>query len=175
VRIKSNGPDSPSAPDPIQELASRDFGVEYLFPIQRFVISNVLEGRHQIVVLPTGSGKSLCFQLPSRALGGPTLVIVPLLSLLADQARKIGEAGVPVSVLRGGLPADERERLFREIREGAPRLVLATPEACLVPSTVESLAACRFSHLVVDEAHCISEWGRASAPPISSSAASRTG
>ncbi len=75
--------------DPLIDLAQTRLGVSYLYPIQRFVISNTLEGKSQIVVLPTGAGKSLCFQLPSLLLPGATLVIVPLLSLMADQLRKL--------------------------------------------------------------------------------------
>lgn len=157
-------------PDPLSSLAERILGVRYLFPIQRFVISNVLEGHSQIVVLPTGSGKSLCFQAPAFALPGPTLVLVPLLSLLQDQERRMREAlerdGADpavrpdaVAVLRGGLSPQEKSALFGGMKSGRVRIVLATPEACLVPAAMRELADCRVSHLVVDEAHCIGEWG----------------
>ena len=146
-------------PDPVLEIARERFGVSYLYPIQRFVVSNTLEGRPQIVVLPTGSGKSLCFQLPALLLPGPTLVLMPLLSLLSDQLRAMLEAGIPVGALRGGLSKEEKTSLFDGIRGGRTRLVLATPEACLAEPNMSELAACRFSHMVVDEAHCVSEWG----------------
>ena len=86
-------------PDPVAQLAERDFGLKYLYPIQRLVIANVLEGADQIVVLPTGAGKSLCFQLPSRVLDGITLVVVPLLSLLEDQLSRCRQAALPADAL----------------------------------------------------------------------------
>jgi ATP-dependent DNA helicase RecQ len=146
-------------PDEIDRVARERFGVGYLYPIQRFVVSNVLEGNPQIVVLPTGAGKSLCFLLPSLLLDGPSLVIVPLLALLADQERKLRTLGVPLGILRGGMDAAQKHRLWEDLRSGRTRLLLATLESCLVPSNLAALQTCAIRHLVVDEAHCICEWG----------------
>jgi ATP-dependent DNA helicase RecQ len=150
----------------VEELARTKFGVAYLYPIQRFVISNILEGQPQIVILPTGAGKSLCFQLPSLLLPGPTLVLMPLLSLLSDQLRKMQAAAMPAAVLRGGLAPEEKRRLFQGMRKGETRLVLATPEACLAEQNLSALLDCGVAHVVIDEAHCVSEWGESFRPAI---------
>jgi ATP-dependent DNA helicase RecQ len=152
------------AEDPIAQVARDRFGVGYLYPIQRFVVSNVLEGNPQIVVLPTGAGKSLCFQLPSLMLPGPTLVLMPLLSLLADQMRRLHAASIPAGCLRGGLTAEEKRGLWDGMASGRIRLLLATPEACMVESNLSALRSCGLAHLVVDEAHCICEWGESFRP-----------
>jgi len=146
-------------PDPVAELAERGFGLKYLYPIQRLVIANVLEGADQIVVLPTGAGKSLCFQLPSRVLDGITLVVVPLLSLLEDQLARCRQAALPAEALRGGQDAGERRRIGERAARGELCLLYTTPEALATAGVGELLRGLRVAHAVVDEAHCIAEWG----------------
>ncbi len=145
--------------DPLEELAERDFGLKYLYPIQRLVIANVLEGADQIVVLPTGAGKSLCFQLPSRLLAGVTLVVVPLLSLLEDQLARCRQAGLAAEALRGGQTEEERGRIGKLAAGGGLRLLYATPEALATAGVRRLLRGLRVAHAVVDEAHCLAEWG----------------
>ena len=155
--------------DPLTQHAQNLFGVRYLYPYQRLVISNILDAEEesvarQIVVLPTGTGKSLCFQLPASLLEGLTVVVYPLLSLIGDQARRIGTTGLRADVLKGGQARQEREEVWSNIEAGTTRIVLTNPEMLAQPQTVERLSSCSVDHIVIDEAHCVSEWGETFRP-----------
>ena len=148
--------------------ANSEFGVSYLYPYQRLVIANTLdagpEGRRQIVVLPTGSGKTLCFTLPAVLLPGLTIVVYPLLALMDDQMRRIAGAGIGTRILRGGQSTHEREEIFAAVDSGEVQCVLANPEVLTGESVRERLRTPSISHLVIDEAHCVSEWGQTFRP-----------
>ncbi|MDR2245561.1 MAG: RecQ family ATP-dependent DNA helicase [Treponema sp.] len=113
----------------------------------------------QIVILPTGAGKSLCFQLPAMLLPGPTLAVYPLLSLMADQERRLRERGFPPVTLRGGQSREERDALWKKLRSGESRFIIATPEVLLSGAVMDRLGEIGIVHVVIDEAHCVSEWG----------------
>ncbi len=149
--------------DPIVDLARRSFGVSYLYPYQRLVVANTLdadeENRFQVVVLPTGSGKTLCFTLPMLVLDGLTVIVYPLLALIDDQIRRVRESGIAARVLRGGQSTAERAQIYTEIREGRTGCLLTNPEVLAGERVRRELDRVDVAHLVIDEAHCVSEWG----------------
>ncbi len=163
--------------DPLTEAAEKHFDIKYLFPYQRLVISNILQaagyfGKEtpeetpygQIVILPTGAGKSLCFTLPSCMLDKPTLVIFPLLSLISDQARRLSGSGIQTGVIRGGQNKIERDKIWRGIKDGTIKIILSNPESILNPDVLKKLKSLNIIHLVIDETHTVSEWGETFRP-----------
>lgn len=165
-------PDEPTRADPLLEAAHTHLGVDYLYPYQRLVVANTLDAvssderelAHQIVVLPTGSGKTLCFSLPAWLLEGVTLVVYPLLALMKDQARRAAESGLRVATLVGGQKPEERRRVLEQIRQHRFKLVITNPEMLAVARIRDTLRAVRLDHMVIDEAHCVSEWGETFRP-----------
>lgn len=143
----------------MEEVARQAFGIQQLHALQKTVIANILAGKRQIVLLPTGYGKTLCFLVPALMLDGATLVIYPLLALMADQQRRMERAGIRAVMLRGGQTRTQRQQALEEIRSGKAQVVLTNPEVLQQPALVTELATCRLSHIAIDEAHCVSEWG----------------
>lgn len=153
--------------DYLNQVAKEHFGISYLFPYQRLAISNILDcasdpaenNPAQIVILPTGAGKSLCFMLPALLIDGITLIIFPLLSLMADQKRRLDSAGIPSLILRGGLSKEEKEQAFGRIKKGDVKIVIANPEILLAPGVLDRVKQGSIFHVVIDEAHTVSQWG----------------
>ena len=139
--------------------AALRLGIERLRPEQEHVIAEVLAGRDALMILPTGFGKSACYQIPSLLLPRPVLVISPLLALMRDQHVKLEARGVPCVRIDGTVRGRARSAALAKIAAGGSLLVLTTPESLETPALREALGRSGLGLAAVDEAHCISEWG----------------
>src|SRR5271157_2865713 len=135
------------------------FGFDEFRPNQREIVEAILEGRDVFAALPTGGGKSLCYQLPSVMRHGLTLVVSPLISLMKDQVDGAREEGIAAAFLNSTLSPDEARETFHALASGSIRLLYASPERLSIPAFRAALARFGLALIAVDEAHCISEWG----------------
>jgi ATP-dependent DNA helicase RecQ len=141
------------------ESALAAFGLTAFRPGQEEVIQSVLDGRATIAVLPTGAGKSLCYQLPAVALGGLAVVVSPLISLMKDQVDALAQRGIPATFINSAVEPGEREARLRQALRGQVRLLYVAPERFRVPGFLAELRRAQVTLLAIDEAHCIAEWG----------------
>ena len=151
----------PPSPDiqAAQETMKRVFGFNSFRPLQEEIVTQVLARRDTLAILPTGSGKSLCFQLPSLLFTGLTVVVSPLIALMEDQVEQLRAVGVPAVFLNSTLTHSQYVATADRVRRGEVRLLYAAPETLLRPEVLVLLDECRVDCLTIDEAHCISEWG----------------
>ncbi len=147
------------ADEELQETLTDTFGLTHLRPGQREVIDSVLRGRHTLAIMPTGAGKSLCYQVPALKMPGVTVVVSPLISLMKDQASKLELAGVGATEVNSTLSIREESLALESIRQADREFVFTTPERLSDPAFVATLRQNKVSLFVIDEAHCISRWG----------------
>lgn len=145
--------------DSIDDLLKTYWGSTSFLPHQREVITSVLHGRDTLAVMATGSGKSLCYQLPALYLGGLTLVISPLISLMKDQADDLNARGIRAAAYNSSLGLAERREVEAGLGGGEIRVLFISPEKCMQPQVLDALGRLPLSLIAVDEAHCISQWG----------------
>ena len=150
--------------DPKRAVLKDVFGFETFRPGQELVIDAVLAGRSVLTVMPTGSGKSLCFQVPALVLGGLTIVVSPLVALMQDQVAALRLAGVSADTINSARERSDNIAAWRRAAAGDMRLLYLSPERLMTELMLAALANIDVRLIAVDEAHCISQWGPAFRP-----------
>jgi len=148
-----------SAAPQLLPLLKQYFGFTSFRPLQEEIIRDSLAGKDVFALLPTGGGKSLCYQLPALARDGLTVVVSPLIALMKDQVDALQASGIPATFLNSSLAADESRKRLRGLHHGEYRLLYAAPERLMLSGFLEDLQRWNIRLIAVDEAHCISEWG----------------
>ena len=143
----------------IQAILKDTFGYDEFRPFQDEIIADILAKKDVLVVMPTGGGKSLCYQIPALIFEGLTIVISPLISLMKDQVAQLNQAGVAAAVLNSSLSPSEYRNNVKQIKQKKAKLLYLAPEALLKAGMLELLSSVRVDCLAIDEAHCISQWG----------------
>ena len=143
-----------------KEALKAVFGYDSFRPGQEAVINAILEGRDILAVMPTGAGKSLCYQVPAMLLSGITLVISPLISLMQDQVKALNEAGVDAAFINSSLSEKEMHDTFKNASKGQYKIIYVAPERLMSEGFVRLAKGVEISMITVDEAHCISQWGQ---------------
>ncbi len=137
----------------------RYWGYDSFRPMQERIVQSLMDGTDVAVVMPTGGGKSLCYQLPALVSGRTVVVISPLIALMQDQVAQLGDMGIPAAVLNSSQASDEQRGVMRAAAQGAFRLLYLSPERLARQDTITWLQKVPLAFFAIDEAHCISEWG----------------
>jgi ATP-dependent DNA helicase RecQ len=145
--------------DRAQTILKNVFGFNTFRPLQREVIASILAGNDTLAIMPTGGGKSLCYQIPAQLFSGLTVVVSPLIALMKDQVDQMQRFGVGAVMLNSALAPDAYRQNVAQVASGPARLLYVAPETLMMPRTQALLAKTGIDCLAIDEAHCISEWG----------------
>ncbi len=160
--------------DKAKNILAEVFGYSEFRSHQRKIIENVLQKRHTLVIMPTGGGKSLCYQIPALIFEGLTIVVSPLISLMKDQVEQLTELGVSALFLNSSLSGEEYSRNVELLKKKEVKLLYLAPETLLTQRTLSLLSSLQIDCMAIDEAHCISEWGHDFRPEYRKLAGVRT-
>ncbi|MEX1221695.1 MAG: DNA helicase RecQ [Idiomarina sp.] len=148
-----------SLPADVSKILADVYGFTAYREGQEAVMSAAIQGRDSLVLMPTGGGKSLCYQLPAMVADGITLVISPLISLMQDQVEALQAMGVEAAAWHGGLTAEQGNQIQAKLQAGTLKLLYVSPERALMPFFLQRLQGLPIANIAIDEAHCISQWG----------------
>jgi ATP-dependent DNA helicase RecQ len=153
------GPASPPIATDLLSTLRRHWGYGAFRPLQENIVGSLLAGHDTCVVMPTGGGKSLCYQLPAVVMGRTAVVVSPLIALMQDQAAQLAQMGIPAGVLNSSMPNEKQSQVMRQASQGELRLLYLSPERLARADTISWLQNVPIAFFAIDEAHCISEWG----------------
>ena len=143
----------------LHEILKDRFGYSEFRLDQLSIIHSLLSGKDTLAIMPTGGGKSVCYQVPALYLEGATLVVSPLISLMQDQVMNLKELGIDACFLNSTLTSEERYQTQKKIKSGKVKLIYVSPEGILSPGLIEFFSQVKISLIAIDEAHCVSQWG----------------
>jgi len=146
--------------DPKHRVLKQFFGYDSFREGQEEVVDAILSGRETLAVMPTGAGKSICYQVPALIMDGVAIVVSPLISLMKDQVQSLIQSGIPAAYLNSSLTERQLDHALTNALQGKYRIIYVAPERLLTPRFLSIARALRISMIAVDEAHCISQWGQ---------------